>query len=117
MASARPAARPATLHRTTWAPPGTRHPAGLAIDVGSLHKRDGRWLSVAQHFQGHIGDKTCGDGITFPEQPEARELHSLVCEAYDLGLFTYVLTPNYNEAHADHFHMEIKAGVRWFLYH
>lgn len=101
----------------TWAPPGTRHPAGLAIDVALLHKKDGRWLSVARQFQGHIGDKTCGDGAYTPESPDAKELRALVCEASDLGVFTYVLTPDYNVAHADHFHMEIKPGVKWFLYH
>jgi len=106
-----------SLHKTTWAPPGTRHPAGLAIDVGLLHKRDGRWLSVAHHYRGHIGDKTCGEGAHVTDSPEARELRSLVCEAQDLGIFTYVLTPNFNAAHADHYHMEIKPGVRWFLYH
>lgn len=105
------------LHQTTWAPPGTRHPAGLAIDVGLLHKKDGRWLSVARQFQGHIGDKTCGEGAHVPEAPDAKELRALVCEASDLGVFTYVLTPDYNAAHVDHFHMEIKPGVRWFLYH
>ena len=105
------------LHQTTPAPPGTRHPAGLAIDVALLHKKEGRWISVARQFQGHIGDKTCGDGAYAPEAPDARELRALVCEASDLGVFTYVLTPDYNAAHADHFHMEIKPGVRWFLYH
>ncbi|XXY54128.1 extensin family protein [Sorangium sp. So ce269] len=103
--------------RGTWAPPGTRHPAGLAIDVGALKKRDGTWISVARHFHGRIGDKTCGEGAPQPELPEARELRSIVCEAADLGIFTYVLTPNYNAAHVDHYHMEIKPGVRWFLYH
>lgn len=100
-----------------WAPPGTRHPAGLAIDVGAFKKRDGTWLSIARHFQGRIGDKTCGAGAPQPELPEARELRSIVCEAADLGIFTYVLTPNYDAPHADHYHMEIKPGVRWFLYH
>ncbi|WP_437763978.1 extensin family protein [Sorangium sp. So ce281] len=103
--------------RGTWAPPGTRHPAGLAIDVGALKKRDGTWISVARHFHGRIGDKTCGEGAPQPELPEARELRSIVCEAADLGIFTYALTPNFNAAHADHYHMEIKPGVRWFLYH
>ncbi|MDC0684302.1 extensin family protein [Sorangium atrum] len=103
--------------RGTWAPPGTRHPAGLAIDVGALKKRDGTWISVARHFHGRIGDKTCGEGAPQPELPEARELRSIVCEAADLGIFTYVLTPNFNAAHVDHYHMEIKPGVRWFLYH
>lgn len=116
-AVARRAPQASGFPRTTWAPPGTRHPAGLAIDIGLLHKKDGRWLSVARQFQGHIGDKTCGDGAHVPSAPDAKELRALVCEASDLGIFTYVLTPDYNAAHADHFHMEIKPGVRWFLYH
>jgi hypothetical protein len=103
--------------RSGWAPPGTRHPAGLAIDVGALRKRDGTWLSVARHFQGKIGDPTCGVGVRAGDTPESREIRSIVCECADLGIFTYVLTPNYNAAHADHYHMEIKPGVRWFLYH
>lgn len=105
------------LHQTTWAPPGTRHPAGLAIDVGLLHKRDGRWLSVARDFQGRIGARTCGEGAPSPENPVAQEMRALVCESAAQGVFTYVLTPDYNAAHADHFHMEIKPGVKWFLYH
>jgi hypothetical protein len=102
--------------RTTWAAPGTRHPAGLAIDVALLKKRDGHWISVASHFQGKIGAKTCGEGVRDADSPDARELRSMVCEANDLGVFTYVLTPNYNAAHADHFHMEIRPQVKWFLY-
>lgn len=115
-ASARPAALTPS-QKTTWAPPGTRHPAGLAIDVGLLHKRDGRWLSVAADFRGKLGERTCGAGARVPAEPAARELRAIVCEAADAGIFTYVLTPDYNVAHADHFHMEIKAGVKWFLYH
>lgn len=105
------------LHQTTWAPPGTRHPAGLAIDVGLLHKRDGRWINVARDFHGKIGAKTCGEGAPQPENADAIELRALVCESAEIGIFTYVLTPDYNAAHADHFHMEIKPGVKWFLYH
>jgi hypothetical protein len=85
--------------------------------VGLLRKRDGRWLSVESHFRGKIGDKTCGPDVTPPENEDARELRAIICEASDLGIFTYVLTPNYDAAHADHYHMEIKPGVRWFLYH
>ncbi len=100
-----------------WAPPGTRHPAGLAIDVGSLKKKNGKILSVASGFEGKLGDRTCGPGAPVPESEDARELRSIVCEAHDAGVFTYTLTPNYNVAHRDHFHMEIKPGVLWFLYH
>ena len=100
-----------------WAPPGTRHPAGLAIDVGFFLKKDGSRLSVASDFDGKIGEQTCGAGAPSPSAAPARELRSIVCEAREKGVFTYTLTPNFNLAHHDHFHMEIKPGVTWFLYH
>lgn len=100
------------------APAGeTRHPGGLAIDVGKLRKKDGTWISVSQHFHGKIGDKACGPDAPVPEHAEAKELRALVCDAMGDHIFTYVLTPNYNAAHYDHFHMEIKPGVKWFLVH
>jgi hypothetical protein len=100
-----------------WAPPGTRHPAGLAIDLGGLKKRDGRWLSIASHFDGKIGQKTCGAGAPVPDSAEARELRAIVCEARAAGVFTYALTPNFDADHVDHVHFEIKPGVTWFLFH
>ncbi|MBK9262232.1 MAG: extensin family protein [Polyangiaceae bacterium] len=116
-AAPKKAEAPAPRVNPAWAPPGTRHPAGLAIDVGKLRKKDGTWISVASHFHGKIGDKVCDDGPPVPDSAEARELRAIVCEAHALHIFTYVLTPNYNAAHADHFHMEIKPGVKWFLVH
>jgi hypothetical protein len=109
--------KPAPTTNPAWAPPGTRHPAGLAIDVGKLRKKDGTWISVLDHFHGKIGDKVCGDAAPVPESAQARELRTIVCESLSDHVFTYVLTPNYNAAHADHFHMEIKPGVKWFLVH
>ncbi|HRI70399.1 MAG TPA: extensin family protein, partial [Polyangium sp.] len=98
-------------------PGETRHPGALAIDVGKLRKKDGTWILVAAHFHGKIGERACGPDAPVPESAEARELRALVCEAMDKHIFTYVLTPNYNVAHADHFHMEIKPGVKWFMVH
>ncbi|MFW5739001.1 MAG: extensin family protein [Myxococcota bacterium] len=95
----------------------SRHPLGLAIDPGAFVKRDGTVLSVASHFQGRIGAQTCGSGASVPQDPRAQELWSIVCETYDAKIFTYVLTPNFDRPHQDHFHMDIKPGVRWFLYH
>lgn len=95
----------------------SRHPAGLAIDVATLHKRDGSELRVARDFGGALGGKTCGDGAALADTTAARELRAVVCEAADQRLFTYVLSPNYNAAHHDHLHMELKAGVRWMLVH
>jgi hypothetical protein len=95
----------------------SRHPAGLAIDVAAFRKRDGGWLRVADQFAGRVGARTCGAGAPRPISSDARELRSIVCEAGDAKVFTYVLTPNYNAAHRDHFHLEVKGGVPWVLVH
>jgi hypothetical protein len=106
-----------SLSRTVaYAAPGTRHPAGLAIDVGMLRKSDGRLLSIANHFGGRIGANTCGSDATLPSSAEGRELWSIVCEAKQAGIFSHVLTPNYDAAHVDHLHMEIKPGSRLAFY-
>ena len=38
-------------------------------------------------------------------------------KAYEAQLFNVVLTPNYNKPHANHFHLEVTRGVKWFLVH
>lgn len=112
------------VHFTIYRPPVAlssdparqfRHPGGLAIDVGALRKRDGRWLSVGRHWPSGIGQKTCGQGAREHRTREARELTGIVCEAMDQRIFHYVLTPNFDAAHADHVHLEIKPGARSFI--
>lgn len=113
------------VHFTIYHPPGRkiknpgapqfRHAAGLAIDVGALRKRDGQWLTVAEAWPAAVGAKTCGHGGRHFKRLHSRELLSIVCEAADERLFTYMLTPDFNSAHADHFHLEIRPNVKWFL--
>lgn len=112
------------IHVTMYRPAGEipedaaaqmRHPGGLAIDVAGLRKRNGRLLAVGPHWPAAIGAKTCGAGAREVKSRPARELVSLVCEAADLRIFHYMLTPHFNDAHADHLHLEIKPGVKWFL--
>jgi hypothetical protein len=93
----------------------TRHPGGMAIDVGALRKRNGDWLAVGPHWPSMIGAKTCGRGGRSLRDRRARELLSIVCETADQRIFHYMLTPHFDTAHADHFHLEIKPGVKWFL--
>jgi hypothetical protein len=38
-----------------------------------------------------------------------------VCEATDERLFHFALTPDFDAAHADHVHLEIKPATRWFI--
>lgn len=117
---------------SAWRPPGakwpesklaTRHPGGLAMDAARFGKKlapgqsERVWLDVARDFHGAIGKSVCGiDAVPpSPATPAANELRSIACEAADQHFFTTILTPNYNRAHFNHFHMEVTPDVRWFL--
>lgn len=117
---------------SAWRPPGKqwddgklghRHPGALAIDAYRFGKKlaDGQtertWLEVEKDFHGTIGPLPCGSGAAppSPSTPEARELRSIACEAADQHFFTSILTPNYNRAHFNHFHLEVTPEVSWFL--
>jgi len=95
----------------------TRHPGGMAIDVGGLKKTSGATLSVQGHWPPGIGAKTCGPTARRLPARRGRELESIVCEARDLRLFHAILTPHFNRAHHDHVHLEIKPDTAWFLIH
>ncbi len=97
---------------------GTRHSGGLALDAGRFVAKDGRVLDVDKHFHGAIGAATCGAGAApRPATAEALKLRAILCEAVDRRLFNVVLTPNYDRPHHNHFHLEVTAGVKWFLVH
>lgn len=92
-----------------------RHPGGMAIDLGAIKKSTGHWMAVGPHWPSELGAKSCGDGGRKLAGRRGRELMSLACEASDLRIFHYMLTPHFDDAHADHLHLEIKVGVKWFL--
>lgn len=102
---------------------GTRHAGGLAVDVARLGKRlaagetERTWLDVDRDFHGRIGADVCGPSAVppVPATQAARELRSIACEAADQHMFTSILTPNYNRAHHNHFHLEVTPEVRWHL--
>ena len=97
---------------------GKRHPAALAIDAGRFIDTSGTVLDVDRDFHGAIDAKTCGEGAApDPPTPAALALRAILCEIVDRRLFNVVLTPNYNRPHKNHFHLEVTAGVRWFLVH
>ena len=107
--------RPAGARTDDPNAPQSRHPGGMAIDVGGLKKANGQWLAVGPHWPAAVGAQTCGRGARSLKSRSARELVSIVCEAADLRIFHYMLTPHFDPAHADHLHLEIKPAVKWFL--
>ena len=81
-------------------------------------RRTARRSTCSRTFHGKIGDKTCGDGAgPHPATAEAKELRAILCDAVDAHLFNVVLTPDFNRPHRNHFHLEVMAGVKWFLVH
>ena len=93
----------------------TRHPGAVALDAARFIRKDGSYLDVAEHFDGKIGAKTCGDGAREGATREARALRQIICETADARLFNVILTPNYNRAHYNHFHLEVTRDVKWFM--
>jgi hypothetical protein len=88
----------------------SQHAYGRAIDVAAFVKRDGTRLDVLKDWGGAVGDTPCGPSASSPrvDSPAARELRSLVCEASSRGLFHLILTPDFNQAHENHLHMDIE---------
>lgn len=97
--------------------PGKRHPSGRAIDVATLIKRDGTKLSVRGDWHGRVGSKTCGEGAAEPYKSTlaAHQMRAIVCETAAIGPFNLMLTPHYDWGHKDHFHLEVRSNIRWFL--
>ena len=97
---------------------GSRHAGALAIDAGRFVDQSGAVLDVDRDFHGAIGARTCGEGAgPKPATAAALTLRAILCEAVEHRLFNVVLTPNYNRPHKNHFHLEVTAGVAWFLVH
>jgi len=92
---------------------GTRHTGGLALDAAKFIKSDGTKLDVLDDFKGKRYRKVCGKGAPKGKTEAARELRELVCAALDVGMFSVILTPNFNRAHRNHFHLELTPGVKW----
>lgn len=96
---------------------GTRHNGAVAIDAARFIASDGTYYDVLDHFSGRIDAKTCGPkAAPRKKTKQSLELRAILCEAVEAHLFNIVLTPNYNRAHRNHFHLEV-TGAQWFLIH
>ena len=86
----------------------SQHAHAAAIDVHEFRREDGRRYNVEDHWA--IDPKrqsTCegrgGGG-------RSSLLHRLACEWSELDVFSRILTPNYDAAHRNHFHLDLTPG-------
>jgi len=90
----------------------SQHAHGLAADIVAFKLADGRLLNVERDFGGELGTPVCGPGSRVTvETPEAIALRNLVCDIARAGLFHYMLTPNHDQPHHDHLHVDIKRNA------
>jgi hypothetical protein len=72
----------------------SEHARANALDIGSVTLADGRTVSVEADWDGRGGNGVEGAGFL-------RRLRDGACR-----VFATVLTPDYNEAHRDHLHLD-----------
>ncbi|HEY3358878.1 MAG TPA: extensin family protein [Polyangia bacterium] len=96
----------------------TGHRGGMAIDAAIFRRADGSTLNVLRDFRGRRGAPPCGRRAPPAPTEPARVLRDIVCRAQERGLFHVLLTPNYDHAHRNHYHMEVRPdGVTWLYVH
>lgn len=104
------------LYRPRARLPGSRkksqHAYGLAADITELTLRDGQVLNVLKDWQGTLGAPVCDAEPQDTLPKSAILLRDIVCSTARAGIFHHMLTPNFNRAHANHFHFDIRRGEK-----
>ena len=81
----------------------SKHSYALAIDIHSFGD-----MKVADDFEQGLGDALDCIGAAMTEAGQT--LSTLRCQLVHSGLFRLVLTPDYDDAHHNHYHLEAR---RW----
>jgi hypothetical protein len=84
------------------------HAYGRAIDLHAFHQRGTAVVydTETDWVISTVEPKCPG----MPVNDEDRMLHELACTLWSERIFQVVLTPDYNAAHRDHFHVDTKTG-------
>lgn len=86
----------------------SQHAYAKAIDIAGFTDELGTFYSVEDDW---VIDPDGEDTCDAPTMPGADAfLHEAICELKHAGVWNIVLTPNYNAAHRDHFHVDLTPG-------
>jgi hypothetical protein len=83
----------------------SKHSYGLAIDVHTFTSTELGTLRVDRDYEQGLGDDV--DCVGAPLTVAGEVLKILQCQLVRSGLFHLVLSPDYDDAHHDHFHLEV----------
>ena len=84
------------------------HTFGLALDLSRFVRDDGSVLDVDRDFVHAPERPTCDDVDTAPADAPGPALRALACDLADRAGLSTVITPEYNEGHHDHFHVDVR---------
>jgi hypothetical protein len=86
----------------------SQHAFATAIDIAGVTDGNGEFFSVNDDW---IIDPDSEDTCAAPSEPGKDQfLHDLICELKAANTWNIVLTPNYNSAHRNHFHVDLTPG-------
>ena len=89
-------------------PRSSFHTFGLALDLSRFIRDDGSVLDVERDFVRDAAHATC-DGVDRSSALDpALALRALACDLADRAGLSTVITPEYNEGHRDHFHIDVR---------
>jgi hypothetical protein len=77
----------------------SEHGRANALDIAALVRRDGTLFRIKDHWERGT-----------PQTEKGRFLLQFTNDLYSNRIFRTILTPNYNSAHHDHLHVDLKAG-------
>lgn len=84
------------------------HTFGLALDLSRFTRDDGTTLDVARDFVRAPDQPTCEGVDPAPQSEPGPALRALACDLADRASLSTVITPEYNEGHHDHFHVDVR---------
>lgn len=79
----------------------SEHGHARAIDIAGFVLEDGTTASVLADWE---------DGVADPVTPLGQMLRGFTDQVWGMGLWNIILTPEFNEAHDDHFHIDLTPG-------
>ncbi len=93
----------------------SNHSFGTAIDIAAFYGSDGTEYNLVKHWD-HSSTWTrngqMGCWSTRFNSVKAKVLYDVACDMWKKKFFSLILTPNYNRAHDNHYHVDLSSSGR-----
>jgi hypothetical protein len=83
----------------------SEHARANALDYAGFKLDTGAYYTVLDDWEPNNSN---------PTTPGGKMLHDFASTLFSDGIYTIILTPNFNDAHADHLHCDLTPGASYF---